>query len=190
MAKSGAAKKRDVHEYEDVTEVPISLSADELAKYSRDFAAKSIEVDAHVDEKRQFLSDWREGHEERKAEHDRLRAIVNDKSAPRRMKCRIALDFDAGEVRFYDLKSGNLLGKRPMTKEDHQLAVPGTTPEKTGGAPGSDKPPAGEKGKKLTGRTKKNDVETPRPRSAAPTPEAGGDADGEPYPPSRPAGMF
>jgi hypothetical protein len=44
----------------ETVEIPIPATAEELAKHSREFVVKSLEVDRHQDEKRQFLSEWRE----------------------------------------------------------------------------------------------------------------------------------
>lgn len=171
MPRNGAAARKAVpaakRETIETVEIPVPVTAEQLAKFSREFAAKSIEVDGHVDEKREFLSDWREAHEDLKAEHDRLRAIVNDKAAPKMTKCIVVKDFDRGVVKYLDPKNREVLHQRDLDPEDDQLSIEGTEPARTGGNHVTDRPPAGEAGKKLVGQTKTGDLD-------APTPEAGG----------------
>jgi hypothetical protein len=155
------ATKSDTRETLEEVEIPIPISGEELAKFSSDFVKKSLEVDAHVDEKRRYLSAWREAHDEMKDAHDELRAIVTDKAKPKLTKCLVHKDFDRGVVKYLHPKTRAVLHQRDITKEDEQLQIEGTEPKRTGGPVGSDKPPAGEAGKKLLGTTRPNDVELP-----------------------------
>lgn len=153
-----AVKGTKTYDSVEMVDIPVPISAEALQKFSTDLVKASLKLDAHETGKREFLSEYREEHKALKTEHDRLRGIVNEKAAPKRMRCGVKRDDEKGEFRYYDPNTGKLLHSRPMTKEDRQLNVPGTLPPKHAGTAVTDKPPAGEEGKPVRGTVKEGDL--------------------------------
>jgi hypothetical protein len=174
--KNGAAKKTDVIEELDTRDLPVSLTEKEDIARRKDLEAAAALVADIEHEMKEKAAEFREQLKSAEADRDRLIRVVTTRTELRPTEVLIEKDFDEEEVRVIRLDTGMVYERRDLTPEDRQGDIEDVLPPRHGGDAVTDKPPAGEGGKKLVGGTKKGDVE-------APTPEAGGW-------PNRPAPMW
>lgn len=126
MAK---AKKDAVRRIEFRKELPVELTAEQIAAASREHVETLEAIDKELDDFAEVKADHKSRLGDIKARERRLRGYVQTGERPALVACERLIDYPAAKVEERRLDTGALITQRPMTADEGELVMAEIVPD-------------------------------------------------------------